>query len=107
MDDALRVTGGLPFGPTDCALPMQWALREGRAVDTFVVYTDNETWHGSEHPHQALPTYRQSTRIPPRLVVAGMPAARLTIADPSDPGMLDGPGFQVPAAQDAHALRRG
>ena len=68
LDDALRVTAGLPFGPTDCALPMQWALREGRAVDTFVVYTDNETWHGSEHPHQALRRYRQATGIPARLV---------------------------------------
>ncbi len=107
LDDALRVTAGLPFGPTDCALPMQWALREGRAVDTFVVYTDNETWHGSEHPHQALRRYRDATGIPARLVVVGMTATRFTIADPSDAGMLDVAGFDVSVPQVIADFARG
>ena len=107
LDDALRVTAGLPFGPTDCALPMQWALREGRAVDTFVVYTDNETWHGSEHPHQALRRYREATGIPARLVVVGMTATRFTIADPSDAGMLDVAGFDVSVPQVVADFARG
>ncbi len=107
LDDALRVTAGLPFGPTDCALPMQWALREGRAVDTFVVYTDNETWHGSEHPHQALRRYREATGIPARLVVVGMTATRFTIADPSDAGMLDVAGFDVSVPQVVADFSRG
>lgn len=107
LDDALRVTAGLPFGPTDCALPMQWALREGRAVDTFVVYTDNETWHGSEHPHQALRRYRQATGIPARLVVVGMTATRFTIADPRDAGMLDVAGFDVSVPQVVADFSRG
>jgi len=46
----------LPFGRTDCALPMVWALRKGLEIDHFCVYTDNETWAGTIHPHQALPS---------------------------------------------------
>lgn len=93
LDDALRVVDAMPFGGTDCALPMLYALEKGLAVDTFVVYTDNETWHGSIHPHQALREYREATGIAARLVVVGMTATQFTIADPSDPGMLDVAGF--------------
>ena len=28
LDDVLRLTSALPFGGTDCALPMLWALKE-------------------------------------------------------------------------------
>ena len=62
-------------------------------VDTFVVYTDNETYAGRIHPHQALQQYRRETGIDARLVVVGMTATAFSIADPSDPGMLDVAGF--------------
>ena len=64
-------------------------------VDTFVIYTDNETWHGDVHPHQALRDYRAKTGIPARLVVVGMTATGFSIADPSDAGMLDVVGFDT------------
>ena len=44
-------------------------------MDVFVVYTDNETWAGEVHPHQALRAYRQRTGIPARLDIAGFDAA--------------------------------
>jgi len=93
LDDVFRSVANLPFGGTDCSLPMQHALRSGMEVDTFVVYTDNETWHGNIHPHQALREYRQKTGIDAKLIVVGMTATRFSIADPSDPGMLDVAGF--------------
>ncbi|MEU4602006.1 TROVE domain-containing protein [Kribbella sp. NPDC023972] len=93
LDDAIRAVSGLPFGGTDCSLPMQYALRRKIAVDTFVIYTDNETWHGEIHPHQALQRYRREMGIDARLVVVAMTATGSTIADPSDPGMLDISGF--------------
>jgi 60 kDa SS-A/Ro ribonucleoprotein len=58
LDDVLRSISGLPFSRTDCALPMLWATANKVKVDTFVIYTDNETWAGSVHPHQALRQYR-------------------------------------------------
>lgn len=93
LNDAIRTVSGLPFGATDCSLPMQYAEQNELGVDTFVVYTDNETWHGSIHPHQALRRYRQKSGIDARLIVVGMTATEFSIADPSDPGMLDIAGF--------------
>lgn len=93
LDDAIRSVSDLEFGGTDCALPMLHALKHGLEVDTFVIYTDNETWAGSVHPHQALVQYRRETGIPAKVVVVGMTATDFTIADPNDPGMLDVAGF--------------
>lgn len=93
LDDVLKTISGLPFSRTDCALPMLWATANKVKVDTFVVYTDNETWAGSVHPHQALRKYRDWSGIDARLVVAGLTATDFTIADPADPGMLDIAGF--------------
>ncbi|MCW3055400.1 MAG: hypothetical protein JWN14_4570 [Chthonomonadales bacterium] len=99
LDDVLKVTGGLPFGGTDCALPMQWALKNRVQADTFVVYTDSETWFGTVHPAQALHDYRQKTGIAARLVVVGMVSNGFTIADPNDAGMLDVVGFDTSAPE--------
>jgi 60 kDa SS-A/Ro ribonucleoprotein len=99
LDDVLRRTEGLPFGPTDCAMPMIYATKKKMKVDTFVVITDNETWHGSIHPHQALSEYRHASGIDAKLVVLAVTPTKFTIADPSDQGMLDVVGFgtDVPA----------
>ena len=99
LDDAVRVIANLPFGGTDCSLPMIWAQKNKIEVDTFQVYTDNETWAGRIHPHQALVQYRNATGINARLAVVGMTATQCSIADPADPGSLDVAGFDsnVPA----------
>ncbi|HEX7243792.1 MAG TPA: TROVE domain-containing protein [Longimicrobiaceae bacterium] len=99
MDDVVRSISGLPFGGTDCALPMLEATKGRWKVDTFVVYTDNETWAGSVHPAQALREYRERTGIPAKLVVVGMASSGFTIADPEDAGMLDVVGFDASAPQ--------
>ena len=95
LDDVLRTVSGLPFSRTDCALPMVWAKLNAVEVDTFVVYTDNETWAGSIHPHQALREYRDRTGIDARLAVVAMTPTEFSIADPDDPGMLDVAGFDA------------
>lgn len=93
LDDAIRAVSNLPFGGTDCALPMLHALQHNLQVDAFVVLTDNETWAGRIHPHQALRQYRERMGIAACLVVIGMTASNFTIADPSDAAMLDIAGF--------------
>jgi 60 kDa SS-A/Ro ribonucleoprotein len=93
LDDAIRAVSNLPFGGTDCALPMIDALERKLPVDTFVVYTDNETWAGDIHPHQALCRYRERLGIDAKLIVVGMTSTQFTIADSTDPGMLDIAGF--------------
>ncbi len=95
LDDAVAVVSGLPFGGTDCAQPMLWAQKHRVDVDTFVIYTDNETWAGSVHPAQALRAYRDARGIPAKLVVVGMTSTGFSIADPDDAGMLDVIGFDT------------
>jgi 60 kDa SS-A/Ro ribonucleoprotein len=97
LDDVVKTVSGLPFMATDCALPMQWALKHRVKADAFVIYTDSETWYGKIHPVQALQEYRRKTGIPAKLVVVGMVANRFTIADPNDAGMLDVVGFDAAA----------
>ena len=99
LDDVVRHVSSLPFGGTDCALPMLEAARKGWEVDVFVIYTDNETWAGDIHPSRALRQYRERMGIPARLVVVGMASNGFTIADPADAGMLDVVGFDAAAPQ--------
>ncbi|HSU16817.1 TROVE domain-containing protein [Longimicrobium sp.] len=95
LDDVVAKTSGLPFGGTDCALPMLEARTRKWPVDLFVVYTDNETWAGDVHPAQALRQYREATGIAAKLVVVAMASNGFTIADPDDAGMLDVAGFDA------------
>lgn len=95
IETVVRVMDHLPFGGTDCALPMLDAIKNQMEVDTFIIYTDSETWFGKIHPAQALVQYRQKTGIPAKLVVVGMLGNRFSIADPADAGMLDVVGFST------------
>ena len=95
LDDVVKLTSALPFGGTDCALPMVEALKHRWPVDVFVVYTDSETWAGDIHPAQALRDYRERMGIPAKLVVVGMASNGFSIADPNDAGMLDVVGFDT------------
>ena len=97
LDDVVRKTSSLPFGGTDCALPMVEALKHRWMIDVFVIYTDSETWAGEIHPVQALRKYREKMGIPAKLVVVGMASNGFSIADPEDAGMLDVVGFDTAA----------
>ena len=107
LDDAVKAVSELPFGGTDCALPMLYAQAYGREVDTFVIYTDSETWAGDIHPVQALREYRQASGIDARLVVVGMVSNGFSIADPTDGGMLDVVGFDTATPQLIADFARG
>ncbi len=97
LGTVVATTSHLPFGGTDCALPMLDAAQDKLPVDVFVIYTDSETWYGHIHPVQALREFRQRMGIPAKLVVVGMVANEFTIADPEDGGMLDVVGFDSAA----------
>jgi 60 kDa SS-A/Ro ribonucleoprotein len=95
LDDVIKSTDALPFGGTDCALPMLWAADNRVPIDIFCVYTDSETWAGDIHPVQALQAYRQKMGIGAKLAVIAMTSNGSTIADPNDAGMLDVVGFDT------------
>jgi 60 kDa SS-A/Ro ribonucleoprotein len=107
LDDVVRYVSNLPFGGTDCALPMIYAMKNKLPVETFVIYTDSETWAGYIHPFQALKQYRDALGIPARLVVVGMTATEISIADPSDAGMMDVTGFSTDTPEVISMFSRG
>jgi 60 kDa SS-A/Ro ribonucleoprotein len=107
LDDVVKTVSDLPFGGTDCALPMLYAQAQEREVDAFVIYTDSETWTGDIHPAQALRDYRQASGIDARLVVVGMVSNGFSIADPADKGMLDVVGFDTATPQLISDFARG
>ena len=93
ISDAMQKTQSLPFGRTDCALPMLDAMEMKMNVDCFIILTDSETWAGNTHPVEALRQYRRQSGIPAKLIVVGMVSNEFTIADPDDAGMMDIVGF--------------
>jgi 60 kDa SS-A/Ro ribonucleoprotein len=107
LDDAVRAVSDLPFGGTDCALPMLYAQAQEKEIDTFVIFTDSETWAGDIHPAEALREYRRASGIAARLVVVGMVSNGFSIADPDDPGMLDVVGFDTATPQLISDFARG
>lgn len=107
LDDVVRTMEDIPFGGTDCAEPMLYADRESLEVDAFQVWTDNETWYGSTHPHQALRAYREKSGISATLAVIGCVANNFTIADPSDPRQLDVVGFDSATPNVLASFARG
>lgn len=107
VGDAMRATEPFNYGGTDCSLPMILAKEGGIDVDTFIVYTDSETWRGTIHPFQALREYRQAQGINAKLIVVGMVSNGFTIADPDDEGMLDVVGFDTATPNIISAFSRG
>lgn len=107
LDDVISTVSGLRFGGTDCALPMIYAYQTKQEFDTFVVYTDSETWAGIVHPAQALRSYRREWVPDAKLVVCGMVSNGFTIADPADAGMMDVVGFDTATPQVISGFARG
>jgi len=95
LDQFIAATNA-PFGATDCSLPMLRATEEGLDVDVFIVMTDSETFAGKVHPQVALEEYRKKANKPDaKLIVVGMTANNLTIADPNDRNTLNLAGFDA------------
>ena len=86
---------GLPFGGTDCALPMLWAARTRCRWTCSWSTPTARPGRATIHPAQALRQYREKTGIAAKLVVVGMTSNGFSIADPNDAGMLDVVGFDT------------
>ena len=95
------------FGGTDCAIPIADATARNMKVDAFVIYTDGETWAGDAHAAQLLDRYRQKTGINTKLIVCGMVANSMTVADPADAGSLNVVGFDSATPQIIAEFAKG
>jgi 60 kDa SS-A/Ro ribonucleoprotein len=94
-------------GGTDLSLPFQWAQNQRLDVDGVVVFTDNETWAGRQHPSQALEGYRRVVNPRVRVVLAAMAANGHSIGDPRDEGVLNVAGLDASLPMVVNGFIRG
>jgi len=105
--DVVKNMVKIGMGPTDCAVPMVHALKNKIPVDTFVIYTDNETWCGAIHPSVALKNYRQKMGIDAKLIVCATESSGFSIADSKDKDQLDIAGFDSATPKIISEFSRG
>lgn len=96
-----------PSESTDCTLPMAWATENGRAVDVFVVLTNNPCWAFKASPVEALKKHREKTGIFSKLVMCGLTSIGHAIADTPDRGVLSICGFDLGAITLIHNVAQG
>jgi 60 kDa SS-A/Ro ribonucleoprotein len=103
----MKGVSDLPFGSTDCALPMLYALEKGLRPEVFIIMTDNDTYAGRMHPSEALEKYRRETGIDAKLIVLATTAEGTTITDPQDKNSIDIAGFDSAVMQIISGFARG
>jgi 60 kDa SS-A/Ro ribonucleoprotein len=97
LDDVVKHISLQYAGGTDCALPFVYAMEKGLDIDSVEIYTDNESWAGPVHVHQALKQYRDKHNPNTRLIAVGMTATEYSVADPQDPLSMNVAGFDSSA----------
>lgn len=107
LESIMNGVAELPFGMTDCSLPMLYALKNGLRPDVFIVMTDNETYAGRIKPSEALEKYRRETGIDAKLIVLATTATSNTITDPKDKNSLDISGFDSAVPQLIAGFAKG
>lgn len=80
-------------GGTDCALPIQYALKHKLKLDAIVILTDNETWAGRQHAIQALRDYRKAINPNVKVIEIAMAANPSTQFPADDKNVLRVVGF--------------
>ncbi len=108
LDDAIRAVSDLPFGGTDCALPMLLRTR-ARARGRHVRGPTPTARRGRVRStrSQALREYRRAPGSRRAWSWSGWSRTAFTIADPDDPGMLDVVGFDTATPEVISGFARG
>jgi 60 kDa SS-A/Ro ribonucleoprotein len=97
FETVLNKYSRLHMGGTDVSAPMRYAKDKGLEIDTFVVYSDMETWAGNTHVFQSLNAYRKSSGINAKLAAVGLASTSSTVADPKDKDSMNFVGFDSTA----------
>ena len=99
--DAVQLSN---WGATDISNGIRYLEKSNKHVDAMIVITDNDINTG-EKPLVALNSYRAKIGNPNvKLITLAVQLNDITIADPSDKGMLDMCGFDTNSYQVMHAF---
>jgi 60 kDa SS-A/Ro ribonucleoprotein len=93
LEAVVQKMSAIPFGGTDVSLPILDALKKKLFFDAFIVYTDNETWAGSTHAHEALRQYRAAVNPNAKAALVAFTATNLSVFPEDDAGTLQCVGF--------------
>jgi 60 kDa SS-A/Ro ribonucleoprotein len=93
LEKVMDVMSSIPYGATDCSLPVQDALDRNLDVDLFVNITDNETWYGQSHVSQLLDRYRNRVGHRVKFVTVALTATNSSINNQDDLDSLDAVGM--------------
>lgn len=92
LEQVVKTMEEIPYGATNCELPIRYAIDNKLDVDAFVSYTDSET--RGQNPARLLREFRERKPNAKHVVVA-MEANFMSIADPTDRDSLDVAGFST------------
>lgn len=96
LGQVMDMTADLPFQSTDCAQPFLWAMAHSLRFEATVSITDNESFAGRVHVHEALRRYR--VLVPEsKFVAVAMTATEFSVAEPGDRHSLNIAGFDSAA----------
>lgn len=99
LSDIIEKTSGMAFGGTDTSLPILYAEKKGLSIDAFIIITDNDTWAGGIHTHEALKRYRDKINPHARMFVIAVAGGQFSVSDPDDPRSIDISGFDSSVLQ--------
>jgi len=94
------------FGATDVAEAIEYATTKNLPIDVFSIWTDNETYSGTQHVVQALKKHREKSGRNAKVIFCATSASNISLADPKDPGMLDIAGFSADVPQVISSFAR-
>ncbi|XP_049844123.1 RNA-binding protein Ro60-like [Schistocerca gregaria] len=90
------------------AQPVMWAQKNKKAVDVFVVITNNNNETSSASLPTCLNQYRTEMNLPQtKYIAVGLDMCGLNCIDPADPGMLEIKGFDEKVPTIIEAFSRG
>lgn len=81
----------------DCTLPITWATENGKAVDVFIIVTNNPLWTDTASPLESLKKHREASGANSKLVMCGLTNIGNSIAHTEDRGLLSISGFDLGA----------
>ncbi|XP_034558366.1 60 kDa SS-A/Ro ribonucleoprotein [Notolabrus celidotus] len=87
----------IPSGSTDCTLPISWATENGKAIDVFIILTNNPLWMFTASPVETLKEHRQNLGVNSKMVMCGLTSIGHAIVDTEDRGLMSICGFDLGA----------
>ncbi|XP_058501182.1 60 kDa SS-A/Ro ribonucleoprotein [Solea solea] len=97
----------IPGGSTDCTLPIIWATENGKAVDVFIILTNNPVWTFTASPVEFLQKHREKFGANSKLVMCGLTSTGHALADTEDRGLLSMCGFDLGSFSVIRNLAQG